>query len=296
MLSEKLKTFKKEYYQWRYWNNIINTMQKHKRKILNNSSKLQPYINKPGIAFSFDDSFRVDHWYKYGKELFGYYEVKVTFNINAFHFFEGQREHTQNEIDMLIDLQSNGHEIAHHGFKHKNAANYSTEFGLKKWVEDEVVSLINWAKSQSHSLTKERLKQPVSFALPFSELKEENVNEVFPKYYKVIRGGLNKDNLTPFNHSGFAPSICIDSVYLSNAKYINKIMDMAKKMGCNLIFMCHSILPEDVAWKDFGWEQDTNGAGWWRITPNMIKALIEEAKKKIWNFILLLKYQELPLL
>lgn len=106
-----LNSLKKGYYNWRYWDNFYRNMRKHIHT-LNTKGKdqlLHPYINKPGIVFSFDDSYRINDWYKYGKDIFGYYDVKATFNINEIHHFEGKRMHAQNEIDMLLELQANGH-------------------------------------------------------------------------------------------------------------------------------------------------------------------------------------------
>ncbi|RST72558.1 polysaccharide deacetylase [Siminovitchia acidinfaciens] len=238
-----------------------------------------PFFNKPGIAFSFDDSFRVNDWFMYGKDIFGYYDVKVTFNINAFHHFEGQREHTQEEIDLLLELQSNGHEIAHHGFKHQDGKNYSRKKGLSGWIDDEIISLLNWMEKQVHSKTNEKFRKPVSFAFPYSEYTEGNIQELVPKYFKIVRGHLFDDNLTRFNHTGFAPSICIDSILLPDIKHIKKIMKIAKIMGSNLIIMCHSILPEEVNWADFGWGEDSIESGQWRVSPKTIREIINEARR-----------------
>src|SRR5690625_2868441 len=165
------------------------------------ANKAHPYKN-PGIALSFDDSFRVDHWYNYGKELFGYYNVKVTFNINAYHHFENQREHTQKEIDKLLELQANGHEIAHHGFKHKRSTHYSNEHGSDTWLEDEINALFNWMEKQSHSITGEKFKSPITYAFPHFVYDEEHIKALIPKYFKIVRGHLCGDNLSAFNYTG----------------------------------------------------------------------------------------------
>ncbi|NHC19046.1 DUF2334 domain-containing protein [Bacillus sp. MM2020_4] len=278
------KSFMKFYYNWRYWRNLYKSMMLHSR--LNNTKKDQslPYINKPGIAFSFDDSYRIYDWYKYGKDLFGYYDVKVTFNINAIHHFEGNRKHTQNEIDKLLELQSNGHEIAHHGYKHRKATDYSNEFGINKWVEDEIVTLFNWMENQSHSITKEKFKKPVSFAFPHFVYNVDNIKELIPKYFKIVRGQMFKDNLTSFNHTGFAPSICLDAYYSFNLYYVKKMMKIAKKSGRNLIITCHSILPKEIDWDDFGWGEESIKSGTWRTTPTTIQAIIDVARKNDMEF------------
>jgi peptidoglycan/xylan/chitin deacetylase (PgdA/CDA1 family) len=279
-LLRTLKFIRKEYYQRRYWSNLIRTMEDYINKNINNNQNgLLPYVNKPGIAFSFDDSYRVNDWYKYGKDMFGYYDVKVTFNINAFHHFENQREHTQKEIDMLLELQANGHEIAHHGLKHRRATGYSSEVGLSKWAENEVISLFNWMDKQAHSITNERFKKSVSFAFPHFLYNDDNIMELVPQYYKIVRGHLDKDNLTSFNHIGFAPSICIDNYYSCNPSCVKKIMKLVKQTGKNLIITCHSILPEEVNWQDFGWGDESAKSGTWRTSPNTIQAIIDEARK-----------------
>ena len=93
------------------------------------------------------------------------------------------------------------------------------------------------------------------------------------KYFKVVRGGFSdENNLVGFNHTGYAPSIGIDEIVLSDVEYVKKILRIAKESGANVIFMCHSILPDEVDWNDFGWEdfgeasrgcsEFKGGAGW----------------------------------
>jgi peptidoglycan/xylan/chitin deacetylase (PgdA/CDA1 family) len=281
-LVNTIKKVKFRYSPYRhdwYYGSIIFKMEKNLEIFKLNSNKKTPFLSKPGISFSFDDSFRVKHWYKYGKELFGYYDVKATFNINAFHHFEGQRKHTQEEIDMLLDLQANGHEIAHHGYKHQNAKSYSAENGLSSWLEDEIKPLFTWMENQSHSKTKEKFKKPVTYAFPYSHYNEDNIKELVPRYFKIVRGHLTENNLIPFNFTGLAPSIRVDSNFLTDVKYIKRIMRLAKKTGNNLIFMCHSLIPEEINWKDFGWGDNSSAAGEWRISPKVIQEIIDEAKK-----------------
>ncbi|WHY89109.1 polysaccharide deacetylase family protein [Neobacillus novalis] len=278
------KSFMELYYNWRYWGNLYKSMKRHSQFNNTNKELSLSYINKPGIAFSFDDSYRINDWYQYGKDLFGYYDVKVTFNINAIHHFEGKRKHTQEEIDKLLELQSSGHEIAHHGYKHRKATDYSNEFGLNKWVEDEIVSLFNWMENQSHSITKEKFKKPVSFAFPHFVYNFDNIKELIPRHFKIARGHMIKDNLTSFNHTGFAPSICLDAFYSSNLYFVKKMMKIAKKSGRNLIITSHSILPKEIDWADFGWGEESIKSGTWRTTPTTIQAIIDAARKSDLEF------------
>ncbi len=276
-----IKFLKKRYYQLRYWSNLYRNMVKqldNQDNYNDKNIKLIPFIDKPGIAFSFDDSYRVNDWYMYGKDMFGFYDIKVTFNINGVHPLEGNREHNQKEIDQLLELQASGHEIAHHGYKHQRATDYSAKYGYDKWIEDEIETLFNWIEKQSHSITKEKFKKPVSFAFPHFKHNRHIINKIIPKYFKIARGHLSNDNLTDFNHVGFTPSICLDSYYSCNLYYLKKIMRMTKKTGKNLILTCHSILPEDLS-AALGKGEKAMKWGTWRVSPKIIQTIIDEARK-----------------
>lgn len=276
-LTINFKSLIQRYHQLRYWENILDVMERNPYDKQNVIKLTKP--QKPGIVLSFDDSFRIEHWYKYGKDIFGYYDIKVTFNINAFHHFNNQREHSQEEINMLLELQANGHEIAHHGFRHKKALQYTEEFGIDRWIEDEILALFNWMEKQVHSLTGEKFKKPVTFAFPNFIYDERHIHQLVPKYFKVVRGHYGKNNLIPFNHTGFAPSICIDRHLLKNKNYILKMLRKAKELGGNIILTCHSILPEDFNWEDLNFGIESENAGNWRISPDTLNMIIWEAKK-----------------
>lgn len=247
----------------------------------NEFTKDTPYINKPGIVLSFDDSLRIRHWYTYGKDLFGFYNVKATFNINAMLPFVN-RLHNQEEIDMLIELQHNGHELVHHGFSHEDAVKYSSENGEKKWLQHDIEPLINWMENQKHSVNNEKMNKPVSFAFPYSSYNKHIVNMLIPKYFKVCRGHFNKNeshDLVSFEQRGFVPSICIDSNILPDVRLIKPMLQLAKRSRNNVIFMCHSILPDEVSWNDFNWGQASLEAGEYRISPKSLLYIIKEARK-----------------
>lgn len=273
-IKDILFNYRIKYHHWRKWNYIIKTLQRESKA----DNPAEYSYEKPGVAFSFDDSFRVTHWYKYGKDLFKHYNVKVTFNIDAFHHFDGQRELTQEEIDMLLELQADGHEIAHHSYRHKRAVEYANEFGIEKWLEDEIYPLFDWMEKQSHSITKEKFKKPVTFSFPFFKYNESLVNALVPQHFKLVRGHyLSVNNLVAHNHKGLAPSIGIDQHYLKNIKYVKQILKLAKKTNKNVIFTCHSILPENVSWKDYEWGEESEKAGDWRISPDTLRTIIETA-------------------
>lgn len=269
---------------------ILSTIKKMEKvySAISNNEKVQiPYINKPGIALTFDDGFRIDHWYDYGlgkisnKNIFGYYDAKATFNINAFHEYEN-RFHNQEEIDHMLELQHYGHEIANHSYKHVNALSYIKEYGQDAWVENEVLALNNWMNEQEHSITKEKFKEPVSFVYPNSLYNDNTTKALVPKHFKVCRGVMFKEDLrglVSFESQGLIPSICIDFINLPDTRVIKLALKLAKKTGKNLVIMCHSILPKEKAWSDYNWGEESAESEKYRISPKSLCYVINQAKK-----------------
>ncbi len=265
----------------------INKMGKGYKEVYNDEEVKIPYINKPGLALTFDDGFRIDHWYKYGlgkendRNLFGYYDVKATFNINAFHEYEN-RLFNQEEIDHMLELQHNGHEIANHGYKHKNAIEYTKKYGQARWIEDEVLALNHWMNKQEHSITKEKFKQPVSFIYPYSLYSDNLTNAIVPNYFKICRGDKFQPDLlelSSFECEGVVPALCIDYINLPHIMFIKSALKLAKKTGRNLIIMCHSILPKEKVWSEYNWGEESTQAGKYRISPKNLSYVIKQAKK-----------------
>jgi peptidoglycan/xylan/chitin deacetylase (PgdA/CDA1 family) len=270
-----------KYYERKKWSSLVKTVKLQKKS--NNVNQNIKYINKPGICFSFDDSFRVDGWYDEVKRLFGYYDIRATFNVNAYHHFEGQREHTQEEIDKLLELQADGHEIAHHTLKHYNAVKYINKRGFDQWINDEIDPLFNWLEKQRHSKTSESFKRPVSFAFPYFSANEKSTQRLVPNVFKVVRGGISQI-LTPFNATGFIGSIDIDRNILPNPKYIKKILQHIKETGKSAIFTCHSVIEDHIQFDEENMEEDEIKSMKYRINPKTLELIIHEAKKNDLEF------------
>ncbi|WEG11502.1 polysaccharide deacetylase family protein [Pullulanibacillus sp. KACC 23026] len=271
------------YHDWRHINYLSQLVKQQQATSSLGEFKVK-YLNKPGIAFSFDDSFRVDGWYDTLRELFGYYDIKATFNVNAFHHFEGQREHTQEEIDKLIELQAHGHEIAHHTFKHNNSVDYTNLHGVQAWITDEIEPLFNWLENQQHSVTEEKFKRPVTFAFPYYRKDERTIEGISPKYFKAVRGGGHNELVIPFNKTGYIPSLGIDQINLSHPRFLKNLLKEIKQTEKNLVFTCHSVLPKHIDWDSFDYGEEALDAGKYRITPETLEFVIKEAKKNDLEF------------
>lgn len=286
---KKYKTINKlinRFKSWRKTKMIIDNIKLNEAgHLIKYENRPVKYINKPGIALTFDDGYRVNHWYDYGlgkksgyKDIFGYFDVKATFNINAFHEFEDGRELNQAEIDRMLEIQANGHEIAHHGYKHKNAVEYVEKYGGQRWIDEEILPLFQWMKDKKSSINGEGFKEAISFIYPGSKYNNET-NRLLQKYFKVFRAASEKNNLVGFESTGFCPSICIDVNYFPYVSHVKKILKYVKRSNQNIVLMCHSILPENVEWNSFNWGKDSEKDSKYRITPDDLNTIIKEAKK-----------------
>lgn len=84
----------------------------------------------PGICISFDDR-SIDDWFNM-KNLFKEYDAHATFFITQFDSLD------DTEIQMLKELQKDGHEIGFHGAKHVYAEYYIKENSYSAYLKNEI--------------------------------------------------------------------------------------------------------------------------------------------------------------
>ena len=105
----------------------------------------------PGLALTFDDA-GVDEWYD-TRELLADHGARVTYFVTRFHRLSDER------IDKLRDLRSDGHAIEAHGRSHLDAPEYVEEHGLTAYLDNEFLP--------SLEVMREAGFDPTSFAYPF---------------------------------------------------------------------------------------------------------------------------------
>lgn len=106
---------------------------------------------EPGIWFSFDDQ-SIDEWFDL-RPLFLKNDVKVTFFITI------PDSLTEEEVSMLRQLASDGHEIGFHGTRHVLSEYYIKEHGYWEYWQKEIVEGMDHMDSLGFSCT--------AFAYPF---------------------------------------------------------------------------------------------------------------------------------
>lgn len=138
---------------------------------LNTLNSCQRSDRKPGICLSFDDR-SIAGWYAM-RDLLKQYHAKTTFFITQFDSL------TPKEIEMLKELESDGHEISSHGALHVSSEKYIKEYSYSAYLANEVErSLVSMGNAGFH---------PTAFAYPYGA-KYWFTDLLITKKVKVTRG------------------------------------------------------------------------------------------------------------
>ena len=127
--------------------------------------------HQPGICLSFDDR-PIKEWHQM-RALLKRYHAHVTFFVTQFDSLSAT------EIQMLTDLQNDGHEIASHGALHVQAESYIKAHSYKEYLANEIEPSISSMKKAGFD--------PVSFAYPYGS-KYWFTDYLLLKKFKSTRG------------------------------------------------------------------------------------------------------------
>lgn len=208
------------------------------------SSKITNTNSKAGVVITFDDYF-VNEWREADTQL-AKYNWKATFCVSNFEKL------TAIDISNLKALQSKGHEIAGHGFRHLNAKEFTKKNNKQHYLAVEISPLIEAFKKEGIEIK--------SFAYPFGA-KTQTLDYELQKHFKIIRGtakGGKKvaDNSNFYNGTRLANGIGIDSNYEHfSLNYITKVLNYAKKHNKIVVFYGHK--PVEKATKEYEVELKT---------------------------------------
>ena len=134
-----------------------------------------------GICFSFDDAY-IESWASdRARDLFNQYNAKVTFSISFFNIL------SQDNIDRLRILKSDGHEIASHSLQHLDMDGLLTEGGygpeseIERYIQEEIDPTIELMSAAG--------LPPVTFAAPFNADNTPYINALLERKFSFVRGG-----------------------------------------------------------------------------------------------------------
>lgn len=190
--------------------------------------KPEPKTYKAGVILSFDDAY-VDEWAEADAAL-KKYSWKATFNVCRIDSIG------KPQIQKLLQMQKEGHEIAGHGYHHYNAVKFVQKYGMDAYMEQEINPMIASMKRLSFKVT--------SFAYPYGERSDALDKALSPKF-KIIRGRafggeLPEKQDSYFNNSKIVFAFDIDNSHIHfSIPYLLELLHYAKKHNKILILCGH---------------------------------------------------------
>ena len=196
----------------------------------NEEPKPKPQV-KPSIAgviLSFDDAY-VNEWFATHQEL-KHYSWKGTFFVSKINTLK------QYQIQKLLELQKEGHEIAGHGLNHYNAADFIRVHTISEYMRQEINPMLDLMNFYGLKIT--------SFAYPYGG-RTKKLDAALLKKFKIIRGRAfceevaNKQGCY-YNNSNLVFSFSIDDTHNHfNLPHLLELLDYAKKNNKILILNSH---------------------------------------------------------
>ena len=192
-------------------------------------NKPKPIVpNNAGVVLTFDDSY-VTEWFEMDNQMRPY-SWKATFcvsNLNTLPLFE---------INELLALQNEGHEIAGHSVDHQNATQFVTQHGIDRYLRKEINPMLNLMDFYGLKAT--------AFAYPYGS-RSVALDTVLLKKFKILRGiafRTKKSNQRNFyfSHSKVVYGFGMDANYdYFSIPYVLKLLDYANKNNKILILVGH---------------------------------------------------------
>jgi peptidoglycan-N-acetylglucosamine deacetylase len=194
----------------------------------NTPQKSKPKAINPGVVISFDDA-SINEWFQANKIL-RQYSWKATFCVSKINTL------SHSEIEELLQLQKEGHEIAGHGFNHFDAPKFVAKNGIKAYINQEINPMLAIMHFYSFKVT--------SFAYPFG-FRNPAIDAVLFKKFKIIRGttyGAEDPFFQNcyFNNTKLVFAIGIDTDHPNfSIQYLIKLLDYAKRKHEILLLFGH---------------------------------------------------------
>lgn len=188
----------------------------------------EPKAYTAGVALSFDDAY-VDEWFAADKEL-KKYNWKATFCVCRIDSIGAP------QIQKLLQLQKEGHEIAGHGYHHYNAVKFVNECGIDAYTNEEIDPMITAMKAKNFKVT--------TFAYPYGE-RSDALDKAITTKFSIIRGRAfggeiaEKQNCY-FNNSKIVFAFDIDKSHIHfSIPYLLELLNFAKKHNKILLLCGH---------------------------------------------------------
>ncbi len=183
---------------------------------------------KAGVILSFDDAY-INEWYATNQKL-KKYSWKGTFFVCRINTLN------QSEIEKLLEMQKEGHEIAGHGLNHLNAADYTRVHTINQYINQEIDPMLDLMGFYGLDVT--------TFAYPYGG-RTKKLDAALLKKFKIIRGRAFCEEVANeqgcyYNKSNLVFSFSIDDTHNHfNIPHLLKLLEYAKKNNTILILNSH---------------------------------------------------------
>ncbi len=184
--------------------------------------------NSAGVVMTFDDAY-VSEWMVLNKQMRPYC-WKATFCVSNLNSL------TLSEINGLLSLQNEGHEIAGHSLHHRNAAQFVAQHEIDLYLRQEVNPML--ALMDFYGL------KATAFAYPYGA-RSAALDTALLKKFKILRGtvyGVKKPSQRNFyfDHSKVVYGFGMDANYgYFSISQVLKLLEYAKKNNKILIVVGH---------------------------------------------------------
>lgn len=217
-----------------------NNEMKEDKKEKNYNSKLKnPYTEKPGIVFSFDDRSIYD-WYSL-RNLFKENKVTATF------FISKPQELSETQVQMLKILEKEGHEIGAHSTEHLNLEKYLENHTIEEYIDEEIIFCKENLEGKGYTID--------SYAFPFG-IRTKELEEKLEGIFPCSRGTAHtnetirlKDLDNIYFSCGekhpFTIGAGIDEVYENTSEEIEQALNRAKENNEIVVFYSHHVFKDD---------------------------------------------------
>lgn len=191
-----------------------------------------PVINDiSGVVITFDDKY-INDWYS-ADSILQHYDWKATFFVAKNYLL------TDNQIQKLKLLLIEGHEIGGHGFHHVHTSEYIQQYGLQKFMINEILPMIHVFDSLNFTVT--------DFAYPYGESTHSSDSALL-SYFNIVRK-LDWFNNTAskqkcyFDNNRIIYAYPLDSNYNgTDWPYIKSLLQFAKDSNKIVILYSHDIV------------------------------------------------------
>lgn len=189
-----------------------------------------------GVVLSFDDDY-INEWFDTNQQL-KQYSWKGTFCVCKINTLDNS------EINKLLELQNEGHEIAGHSLNHYNAVNFLSNHTIDEYLNQEINPMLDLMHFYGLKVT--------SFVYPYGG-RNTKLDAALLNKFQIVRGRAFCEESASkqgcyFKKSRLVFSFSIDDTHNHfNIPHLLKLLDYAKNNNKILILNSHKTVKNVTA-------------------------------------------------